>query len=64
MAELGTRLDDFVEMLKTSDDTGGSNPDVEVIIRDEDGIDYRIFDVKYDPGIGMITLEFNHDNEE
>lgn len=62
MANLGLRLDDFAEMIKTSEDLSGSDPDLEIILRDEDGIDYRISDVKYDPGVKMITLEFDHDN--
>lgn len=61
---LGIRLDDFSHMIAASEDKSGSNPDVEIILRDEDGIDYRITDVKYDEGAKVITLEFNHDNEE
>ena len=58
---------DFKQMLSASEtisELSESTADpVSVVITDEDGIDYRITDVKFDSESGIIEIQFNHDND-
>lgn len=62
MAELNAL--DFNEMINTSVSNAPLPRDVTIILRDEEGMDYDIQDVKYDKDTDSVIIKFNHDNED
>jgi hypothetical protein len=64
-----TRYEDFKEMIQTSvakavtEGPFDRGFDVEITIHDEDGNEYLIQDVRFDPGTGTVVIEFDHDND-
>jgi hypothetical protein len=65
------KLSDLDQMLQTSAekavvetrDVFSNIGEVEITIQDEDGNEYHIQDVVFDPESGTVAIKFNHDND-